>query len=110
MVHEFYANLSDNIVVQGEDQFEKFFVRGHIYEFSPGVICEYLNTTIPENFTLVIYEYLNITIPENFTFEKDYALDGVEIELLRYKCVWPKTNVLRVADLTLKYSRLHKIA
>ena len=93
-MHEFYANLSDNIVVQGEDQFEKFFVRGHIYEFSPGVICEYLNTTIPEN----------------FTFKKDYALDGVEIELLRYKCVWPKTNVLRVADLTLKYSRLHKIA
>ena len=53
-MNEFYANLTNNIVVQGEDQFEKVFVKGHIYEFSPRVI----------------YKYLNITIPENFTFEK----------------------------------------
>ena len=38
VVHEFYANLSDNMVVQGDSQFEKVFVRGHIYEFSPRVI------------------------------------------------------------------------
>ena len=31
VVHEFYANLSDNIVVQDEDQCEKVFLRGHIY-------------------------------------------------------------------------------
>ena len=32
VVHEFfYANFSDNIVIEGEDQFEKAFVRGHIY-------------------------------------------------------------------------------
>ena len=93
VVHKFYANLIDNIVVQGEDQFEKVFVREHVYEFSPRVICE----------------YLNITIPENFTFEKDYVLDVVATELLGYKCVWPTTNVLRVANLTLKYNGLHKI-
>ena len=58
----------------------------------------------------VICEYLNITIPENFKFEKDYMLDDVATELLGYKCSWPKTNVLRVADLTLRYNGLHKIA
>ena len=53
VVHEFYANLSDNIVVEGEDQYEKVFVRGHIYEFSQMVICEYLNISIPESFNFV---------------------------------------------------------
>ena len=43
-------------------------------------------------------------------FEKDYVLDDVATELLRYKCVCLKTNVLWVADLTLKYNGLHKIA
>ena len=94
VVHEFYANLSNNIVVEGEDQYEKVFVRGNIYEFSPRVISE----------------YLNISIPEHFNFEKDYAFDDVATELLGYTTVWPKTNVLRVADLTLKYNSLQKIA
>ena len=58
---------------------------------------------------MVICEYLNIPIPENFVFEKDYVLDDVAIEFLGYKCVWPKTNVLKVVDLTLKYNNLHKI-
>ena len=30
--------------------------------------------------------------------------------MLGYKYVWPKSNVLKVADLTLKYNGLHKIA
>ena len=37
-------------------------------------------------------------------------MDDVAIELLGYQCAWPKTNVLRVADLTLKYNGLHKIS
>ena len=78
MVHEFYANVSDNIVVKGEDQYEKVFVRRHIYEFSPRIICE----------------YLNIFIHENFNFEKDYILDDIATELLGYKIVWPNTNAL----------------
>ena len=94
VVHEFYANFSDNIVVEGEDQYEKVFVMGHFYEFLPRVICE----------------YLNISILENFNFEKYYVLDDVVIEFLGYKTVWPNTNVLRVADFSLKYNGLHKIA
>ena len=49
----------------------KVFVRGHIYEFSPRAI----------------YEYLNIPILEIFSFEKEYVLDDVAIELQGYKCV-----------------------
>ena len=93
VVHEFYANLSDNIVIEREEKFEKVFVREHVYEFSPRVISE----------------YLNISIPEDFVFEKDCVLDDVTTELLGYKTTWPKINILRVADLTLKYSGIHKI-
>ena len=93
VVHEFHANLSDNILVKGEEQFEKVFVRGHVYEFSPRVISE----------------YLNISIPEDFVFEKDYVLDDVAFELLGYKTRWLRTTILRVANLTLKYNGLYKI-
>ena len=71
VIHEFYANLSDEMLVEGEEQFEKVFVRGHVYDFSPRVISE----------------YLNIFIPENFNFERDYVLDDVASELLGYKTV-----------------------
>ena len=84
-MHKFYANLSGNIVVQGEAQFEKFLL-WVMFEFSLRVISE----------------YLKIPIPKNFNFEKEYVLDDVATKLLRYKCVWPKTNVLRVTNLTLK--------
>ena len=94
VIHEFYANLSNNIVVKRESKFEKVFVRGHVYDFSPRIISE----------------YLNISVPEDFNYEKDYVLDDVASELLGYKTTWPKTNVLRVADLTFKYNALHKIA
>ena len=36
-------------------------------------------------------------------------LDDVASDLLGYKTIWPRTNVLRMADLTLKYNYLHKI-
>ena len=52
VLHEFYANLSDNIVVQEEPQFEKVFVRGHVYEFSPRAICENLKILVLKNFNL----------------------------------------------------------
>ena len=69
-------------------------MRGHVYDFSPSVINE----------------YLNIPIPENFNFEKDYVLDDVASELLGHKTNWPRTHVLRVVDLTIKYNGLQKIA
>ena len=35
LVHEFYANLSENIIVQGRINLKKMFVSKHVYEFSP---------------------------------------------------------------------------
>ena len=61
VIHEFYANLSDKILVEGEDEFKKVFVRGFVYAFSPRVISE----------------YLSISIPENFNYERDYVLYDV---------------------------------
>ena len=69
------------------------FVRRHVYEFSPRVVSE----------------YLNISIPKDFVFDKEYVFDDVASELLGYKTTWLKKNVLRVADLTLNYNGLHKI-
>ena len=92
VVHEFYANLIENIFVPREKEFEKVYVRAYVYDFSPKVICNYLNTP---------YFDLN----EN---KKDYVRDDVASELLG-TTMWLRSNALRVTDLTLKYSGLHKI-
>ena len=59
---------------------------------------------------LVICTYLNIPFVDQDENEKKYVLDDVAKELLGHKCVWPKSNVLKVVDLTLKYNCLYKIA
>ena len=41
-MHEFYANLSENVDVVESLEFEKAYVCGHVYEFSPKAICKYL--------------------------------------------------------------------
>ena len=41
VVHEFYVNLCDNMVVQGEDQFEKVFVRGTSISFLLGLFVSH---------------------------------------------------------------------
>ena len=85
--------MNDNIVVLGEKEFEKVYVSGHIYNFSPRAI----------------YMYLHILVLVDNPYEKDNVLDDVATKLLGYKCVWPKSNVFKVADLTLKYNGLHQI-
>ena len=52
----------------------------------------------------------DIPVLDDIDFKKDYALDDVATKLLDFKCVWPKSNALKVSDLTLKYNDLHKIA
>ena len=42
VIHEFYANLSENIDVAKSLKFEKVYVHHHIYKFSPTTICEFL--------------------------------------------------------------------
>ena len=38
VVHEFYANLSEIVDVLDSLEFEKVYVRGHVYEFLPKAI------------------------------------------------------------------------
>ena len=94
VVHEFYANLSENIDVPECLEFEKVFVRGHLCEFSPKEISDLLK--IP----MYGFDELN----------KTYIIDVVALERLRTKSTWHKTNSLRASEITLKYSGLHKIA
>ena len=75
-------------------EFEKVYISGHVYEFSPKAICEYLKTPI--------YSFNE--------FDKTYNMDGVESELLRIKSTWPKNDSLRTAEITLKHSGLRKIS
>ena len=94
VVHEFYANLSENGDVAESLEFEKVYVCCHVYEFSPKAICEYLK--IP------MYSFNE--------FDKTYNMDGVASELLMTKSSWPKSNSLSAVETTLNYSSLHKIA
>ena len=42
VVKEFYANLSEHIDFLGKPTYRKVYFRGHVYEFFPKVICDYL--------------------------------------------------------------------
>ena len=79
VVHQFYANLSQNVDVAESLEFEKVYVRGHVYEFSPKAICEYLR--------IIMYSFNE--------FDKTYYMDGVASKLLGSKSTWPKNNSLR---------------
>ena len=94
VVHEFYANLFEIVNVAESLEFEKVYVHGHIYEFSPKEICEYLK--IP------MYSFND--------FDRTYIMDGVASELLRIKSTWLENNSLRASKITFKYYGVHKIA
>ena len=94
MLHEFYANLSKTVDMAKSLEFEKMYVCGHVYEFSPKTICEYLK--IP------MYSFNE--------FNKTYIMDVVASELCGTKSTQPKNNFLRASELTLKYSGLRIIA
>ena len=93
VVHEFYANLFENVDVANSLEFEKVYVYGYVYEFSPKAICEYLK--IP------MYSFDE--------FNKTYIMDVNASELLGTKSICPKNNSLRASEITIKYSGLHKI-
>ena len=69
VVYEFYANLSENLNVAKSLLFEKVYVCGHVYEFSPTAICEFLK--------ILMYSFNE--------FDKTYIMDGVASELLETK-------------------------
>ena len=91
IIREFYANLSEDANSKGKPEFQKVFVRGHLYDFSPKVI----------------YDYLKILL---YDFDKDYDMDVVASELPSMDNKWLGKKALKVSDLTLKYVGLHKVA
>ena len=91
IVKEFYTNLSEDVDCEGKSGFQKVFVRSHVFEFSPKIICDFLKIPL-------------------YNFEKHYDMDTVATELLGIDSKWPGKKTLTVFDLTLKYAGLHKMA
>ena len=91
IVREFYANLSEDVDSEGKPEFQKVFVRGHVYDFSSKIICDYLK--------ILLYD-----------FQKDYDMNVIAFELLGMGIKWPRKKTLKVFNLTLKYASLHKEA
>ena len=76
IVREFYANFSDDIDNVGVPAFQKVFVRVHVYEISPKIICDFLKIPL-------------------YDFEKDYDMDIVATELLGIESKRPGIKLLR---------------
>ena len=94
LLENFMQNLSDDVDCKGKPTFRKVFVRGHVYEFSPKAMCE----------------FLNVPIFDFDAFDKDYDMDNVATGLLGIDSKWPGKKTLKVSNLTLKYVGLHKVA
>ena len=46
IVREFYANLFEDVDCEGKPTFQKVFLRGHVYEFSPKVIYDFFENSL----------------------------------------------------------------
>ena len=92
VVREFYVNLHKGISDPGDPQAFKPYVRGHLFDFSPAAINEYLMS------------YRDPTKE----FVPDYNVIMSEITGKKKK-KWPRASEFPASILTLKYGILHKI-
>ncbi|XP_062119015.1 uncharacterized protein LOC133832723 [Humulus lupulus] len=95
IVKEFYANLTNEIIEPKSSMYNKVFVRGHWFSFSPQDIA------------------LALHLPLDVEDDDDVAsLDKGTIitELVGKKMVWPSNTVISVSNLTYTYAVLHKFA
>ncbi|XP_062087357.1 uncharacterized protein LOC133794141 [Humulus lupulus] len=95
IVKEFYANLTNEIIEPSSPLYNKVFVRGHWFSFSPQDIA------------------LALHLPLAFEDDVDGASldkDMVITELVGQKMVWPSNTVISVSNLTYTYAVLHKFA
>ncbi|XP_062103310.1 uncharacterized protein LOC133814359 [Humulus lupulus] len=95
IVKEFYANLTNEIIEPKSSLYNKVFVRGHWFSFSPQDIAHALH------------------IPLDVEDDDDLASldkDTVITELVGKKMVWPSNIVISVSNLTYTYVVLHKFA
>ncbi|XP_062093406.1 uncharacterized protein LOC133799402 [Humulus lupulus] len=94
-VKEFYANLTNEIIEPKSSLYNKVFVRGHWFSFSPQDIA------------------LALHLPLDVEDDDDVASldkDTVITELVGQKMVWPSNTVISVSNLTYTYVVLHKFA
>ncbi|XP_062074927.1 uncharacterized protein LOC133778932 [Humulus lupulus] len=95
IVKEFYANLTNEIIEPKSSLYNKVFVRGHWFSFSPQDIA------------------LALHLPLDVEDDDDVASldkDTVTTELVGQKMVWPSNTVISVSNLTYTYVVLHKFA
>ena len=82
IVKQFYANLSKDVDSEVKPEFQKVFVRCHVYDFSTKIICDY--------FKIPLYDFDD--------FEKYYDIDVIAFELLGMDSKWPRKKTLKVSS------------
>ncbi|XP_062094277.1 uncharacterized protein LOC133800335 [Humulus lupulus] len=95
IVKEFYANLTNEIIEPSSPLYNKVFVRGHWFSFSP------------QDIALALHLPLDV---EDDVDSASLDRDMVITELVGQKMVWPSNTVISVSNLTYTYAVLHKFA
>ncbi|XP_062103965.1 uncharacterized protein LOC133815097 [Humulus lupulus] len=94
-VKEFYANLTNEIIEPKSSLYNKVFVRGHWFSFSP------------QDISLALHLPLDVEDDDDVaSLDKDTVIT----ELVGQKIVWPSNTVISVSNLTYTYAVLHKFA
>ncbi|XP_062100389.1 uncharacterized protein LOC133806286 [Humulus lupulus] len=94
-VKEFYANLTNEIIEPKSSLYNKVFVRGHWFSFSP------------QDIALALHLPLDVEDDDDVaSLDKDMVIT----ELIGQKMVWPSNTVISVSNLTYTYAVLHKFA
>ncbi|XP_062085408.1 uncharacterized protein LOC133791500 [Humulus lupulus] len=95
IVKEFYANLTNEIIEPSSPLYNKVFVRGHWFSFSP------------QDIALALHLPLDVEEDvDGASLDKDMVIT----ELVGQKMVWPSNTVISVSNLTYTYAVLHKFA
>ncbi|XP_062119302.1 uncharacterized protein LOC133833060 [Humulus lupulus] len=95
IVKEFYANFTNEIIEPKSSLYNKVFVRGHWFSFSP------------QDIALALHLPLDV---EDDDYVASLDKDMVITELVGQKMVWPSNTVISVSNITYTYSVLHKFA
>ncbi|XP_062081006.1 uncharacterized protein LOC133785807 [Humulus lupulus] len=97
LVHEFYSNLSADVIDPIHENFGKVFLRGNWIPFTPSVIAECL--------------HLPLLDAPTFSAEFNPDMDVVACTLTgNPSSTWPTSNAVLIAELTPLYRILHVVA
>lgn len=102
VVYEFYENLSSSISVVGSPQFQKVYVRGHVYDFIADLINEYFGIKVHDSDDVEVW--LN-----PLSSDDELDMDKVAIKLAGRAMVWKAGTRILCSQLTLKYTMLARV-